>query len=101
MGSATHGLLFVRAEGGGSLCYFYLPIPKSHQELQLKEEVYITVLWKHLSKGEEERLAFLINGFLKEQRLLVGKAEESKEEKVLDPVSMLVFNKNYFYENEK
>ncbi len=26
--------------------------------------------------------------------------EKSKEEKVLDPVSMLVFNKNYFYENE-
>lgn len=80
MGSATHGLLFVRAEGGGSLCYFYLPIPKSHQELQLKEEVYITVLWKHLSKGEEERLAFLINGFLKDKTLLPGKAEEPKEE---------------------
>lgn len=88
MGSATHGLLFARAEGGGSLGYFYLPIPKSHHELQLKEEVYITVLWKHLSKGEEERLAFLINGFLKEQSLLVGKAEESKEEKMWNKITL-------------
>lgn len=63
-------------------------MPKSHSELQPKKEVLVTVNWVPQRKGEEERLAFLINGCLKDQALLKEKEEELKEENMWNKIPL-------------
>lgn len=56
------------------------PILKSHHKLHPKKEVpvYVNLVPRPLSKCEEESLAFLINGFLTDQAMLLEKAENER-----------------------
>jgi len=52
------------------VCYLFLHLRKTHHEWKAKKKIPVTVNWGQLSKDEEERLAFLINGILKGQAML-------------------------------